>query len=148
VLGAMAVMVTLIGATSLVSGVLLSAAVTRAELTEDFGESLKFGALWDYFRRTWKDALLSSFVFGLLAVPLVLLGMMLCFVGMYFAIVLLQVAAMHLRWQIYEVYLARGGAPIPVKVHAPRVPAYPQHPQGYPQGYPQQPYGQQPPRPY
>ena len=49
------------------------------------------------------------------AIGIVLLGVLACYVGLYPAIAVLQIAAMHLRNQIYLDHLARGGEPIVLK---------------------------------
>jgi len=95
-----------------------NAAVTRVALTEDLAGSLKPKAVLSYARRTWTTVLFAYFVFSLLSTALGIAGMLACFVGCYPAIVLAQLASVHLRWQIYESQLARGGTLIPVKLRA------------------------------
>jgi len=95
--------------------ILMNAAATRAELTEDFGMSFKLGEIWSYASRTWSKVLVKMITFGFLGFGIVLLGMLACYIGIYPAVVVIQIASMHLRYQIYQHYLAEGGAPIPVK---------------------------------
>jgi hypothetical protein len=68
----------------------------------------------------------------------VLGGYCLCVVGVYAAAAVIVMARMHLRWQIYRHYLARGGEPIPVKPAQalpsetpPAAPYYPSAPGGW-----------------
>lgn len=139
---------------SLGIGVLMVGAMTRAELSEEVGYSLAFGAIFSYAGKVFWKALIANFVYGLLMGPVVMLGYLMCFVGLYPALVIVGVGSTNLRSQLYQVYLARGGEPIKVKAPV----ALPseqqaQGPAGQPQyaQYPQQPYqpqpGQVPPQP-
>src|SRR5579883_1941636 len=92
-----------------------TAVYTRAELVEEFRESMRMGKLWAYIRATWLTALGVNLLFGLLATGLVLVGFAACYVGIFVAALVMQLGSIHLRWQIYERYVARGGEPIPVK---------------------------------
>jgi hypothetical protein len=98
-----------------VFAILMNAAMTRAELLEDFGRTLSFGELMAYARSTAGKVMVKTFTFGFLSFGIVLLGMLACYIGMYPAIVVLQIASMHLRWQIYENYVANGGTPLELK---------------------------------
>jgi len=97
------------------TSIVMNAAQTRAELTEDFGQSLSLSELLAYARATWKDVVVKTITFGFVALGMVLLGLLACYFGLYPVIVILQIAAMHLRWQIYESHVAHHGALIPVK---------------------------------
>lgn len=125
----------LIGYFSLLTlmAVFVSAIMLRAELTEDFGKTFALGAVFRYAGKTWKRALGYGIVLGLIGFGLVLLGMVACFIGLYFVIPILTFANIHLRYQIYAAYLAEGGEPIPLK--EPQVPPS----EGGGAGYGQQP---------
>jgi hypothetical protein len=103
--------------------VLLAVAITvvllpltlRAGLTQDFGQAFSVVFMKDFIKRMWREMILvelfvfaSGFVLGLA-------GMLLCFVGVYPAAALSQLANQHLVLQLYELYLQRGGTPIPLK---------------------------------
>jgi hypothetical protein len=98
----------------LLYSVVLNAAQTRAELTESFGEALQLRALYDYLSTTWLQAILKGFLFSLVAFGIMLTGSLLC-VGMYPAAIVVNIAAMHLRWQVYRYHVERGGQPIAIK---------------------------------
>ncbi len=100
---------------SLVLSVFMNAAQTRAELTEDFGQALNLGKLWAYARATWTKVLLKNITFGFLAFGIMLLGLLLCYIGMYPAMAVIQIAGAHLRFQVYDNYVREGGEPIAVK---------------------------------
>lgn len=106
-------LVALVG--SLVVAVLLNAARTRAELTEDIGQALSFGEMMRYSRATWAVVVWKTIAFGFVSLGLFLCGGLLLCVGIYLAAVVIQLAACSLRFQIYRDYLRRGGAPIALK---------------------------------
>lgn len=97
-------------------GMMIQGATLRAELTEDFGQSLKFGAVWDYVKRTWTTQIIAGLAFAFFAWLMLFGGMLMCFVGIYAMVPVVQLAAMHLRFQTYQLYLSRGGEPIPTKM--------------------------------
>jgi Protein of unknown function (DUF4013) len=121
--------------------VLLNAALTRVELTEAIGPSLSPGAMYAYGRRIWAKYFVAMLGFSFLAWGLLLVGLLLCGIGLYAAAVAVGLGSLHLRWQLYEQQLAQGGESIPLKppVQLPSEarmghPPYPA--QGYPpQGY-------------
>lgn len=96
-------------------GVVVNAAQTRAELTEDLGQALSPGKVLSYSKATFVRVIVKNITFGFIALGIVLLGIVACYIGLYPAIAVLQIAAMHLRNQIYLDYLARGGEPIELK---------------------------------
>lgn len=99
----------------LLLGIVMNAAMTRAELTEDFGAALALGKIIDYAGKTWWRVLLSNFVYGLVATPLIFIGYALCFVGMYPALIVIVTGMTHLRHQQYASYLLEGGEPVAIK---------------------------------
>ena len=60
---------------------------------------------------------------GFLGWVTVSVGLMLCFVGVYPAVVIVRMAALHFRYQTYAVYLARGGEPVPIKPRTVPIPS-------------------------
>ncbi|MBI5531908.1 MAG: DUF4013 domain-containing protein [Deltaproteobacteria bacterium] len=95
--------------------ILMNAGLVRAELTEDLGKTLSFSALLAYIKRTWATTFVASFLYGLLASFVILLGLLCCYFGLFPASIIVATGMVHLRFQIYQKYLARGGDPIPVK---------------------------------
>jgi hypothetical protein len=69
----------------------------------------------DFLSRVWKELLLSL-LFLIVTAPLLMLAGLLAFcVGVYAAAVVLMFAQLHFHYQLYELYLQRGGTPIPLK---------------------------------
>ncbi|MCC6214117.1 MAG: DUF4013 domain-containing protein [Polyangiaceae bacterium] len=103
-------------------GPVYNAFQTRAELTGTFEGAFRFSDSMAYARATAWRVIVKNLVFGMVATGLVLCGMLACYVGLFPAIVVVQIAAMHLRWQLYDDHRARGGAEIPLQEPQP-VPA-------------------------
>ncbi len=93
----------------------VNAAMTRAELTEDFGRAMSFGPMFDYTRSTFTRFIWKTIVFSFIGFGILILGMLACYIGMYPAVYVLQVAGMHMRWQLYDDHVGRGGEPIELK---------------------------------
>jgi len=113
----------------------INAAQTRAELTEDFGQALSFGKIMSYSKATFGRVVLKNFVYMWVAIGIVFLGMLMCYLGLYPAAVVLQITSLHLRYQIYADYLARGGEPITLKEPQPLTSETRAQPQPGPVGY-------------
>ncbi|MFO1464487.1 MAG: DUF4013 domain-containing protein [bacterium] len=103
--------------------VIVSAALVRAELTEDIGKSLDLGKIWAFAKETWKDFLVAYIVFIPVAMIVMFAGMLVVFVGIYAAIILINISYVHLRWQVYERYLIRGGKAIPIQTKSGPLPS-------------------------
>jgi hypothetical protein len=104
---------------SLVLGVVLAPMYLRAGLSQDFASAFSLGFVRDFLGRTWKELILSQLFLMATSVPLVLLGMALFCVGLYPAAAVVGLAGHHLYYQLYELYLERGGDPIPLKEDGP-----------------------------
>jgi len=89
--------------------------VIRAGLAQDFGEAFRFDFVKSFIRKTWKEMILSMLFMMFSSMVVAMIGMLLCYFGMYPAMVLIMLAYAHIYYQLYQVYLARGGKPIPLK---------------------------------
>jgi hypothetical protein len=89
--------------------------IIRAAILEEFGPSFSWGWIKDFASRMWREVLLSALFLAVTCIPLLLIGYAMCFVGIYPAMALLTVAQWHLHFQIYRIYLSRGGAYVPPK---------------------------------
>ena len=95
------------------------AAVTRAELTEDFGAALAIRPLMAYLKSMWLSTLGALLLFSVVTGVGSLAGLLCCYVGVFPVAIIMGVATVHLRHQLYCKYLARGGEAIDVKAAAP-----------------------------
>jgi hypothetical protein len=87
----------------------------RAGLSQDFGQAFKFGWAMDYLKRNWLEIILFQLFFMVTGVPLMLAGALVFCIGAYAAGALLILAQAHMLLQLYNLHLARGGEPIPLK---------------------------------
>ncbi len=94
--------------------VFVNAVMTRALLSCDLGKTFEFGAIMDYAKQSWKSVLVVVLIFIPASMIFMILGMLALFIGMYPASIILNVAGVHFIAQIYQQYLSKGGAPIPV----------------------------------
>jgi hypothetical protein len=84
-------------------------------LSQDIGESFKFGWIKDFIGRVWKEQLLASLFLVVTGAVLGLVGIALCCIGVYPAMAIMMLAQAHLYFQLYKLYLARGGEPVKMK---------------------------------
>jgi len=94
----------------------------RAAILEEFGPSFSWPWIKDFATRMWREIVLSILFLMVTSIPLVLVGYAMCIVGVYPAIALFTIAQWHLHFQIYRIYLSRGGAYVPPKPIAQYVP--------------------------
>lgn len=86
----------------------------RAGLMRDFSKAFDMEFIKDFVQRMWWETILAMLFLIVSAWFLMILGLLACYVGMFPAIALIQFADAHLKWQLYELYLQRGGMPIPL----------------------------------
>jgi hypothetical protein len=61
----------------------------------------------------WKEILLSSLFLMVVSIVLSCIGLLALCIGVYFAAVPIYFCWIHLHKQLYQLYLTRGGEPIP-----------------------------------
>jgi hypothetical protein len=87
----------------------------RSGLIQDFKPAFSVDFAKDFINRVWLEMiLLELFLLGT-GIVLSMVGMLACGVGIYPAAALMAYAHYHLLYQVYELYLERGGMPIPLK---------------------------------
>ncbi len=105
---AVAVSLVFVFATATLGSVLLGSMITRSELTERLGPGLAMGDAWRDTRMIRKSTLGAYLAFLPIAGAILTLGLMICGIGVLPAWVVVQLAALHLRWQLYEEARRRG----------------------------------------
>jgi hypothetical protein len=86
----------------------------RSILVQDFVKSFDIPFVKRFVTMMWKEMLFSA-IFGWVAgMVLSMVGLLAFCVGVYAAIALAYFMWMHLYWQLYAMYLQRGGEPVPV----------------------------------
>lgn len=108
----------------------------RAEMTDDMNSGLAFGEVIAMTRLVFRELFVGTLVLSLFGGVLTILGMLACYVGMFPAMIVLQVTMTYFHAQVYSAYLAKGGQPL--RIASPDIEQ---------QGQPQAPIAQQqPPR--
>jgi hypothetical protein len=83
-------------------------------------QDLKPGKMWAFMREFFGLVLANMILCELFnvvaATVMMMVGLLMCFVGIYFTMTLVMFAQSHLVYQVYELYLERGGAAIPLKI--------------------------------
>jgi hypothetical protein len=98
---------------------LLLPMMIRAGLTQDFGQGFNMGWALAFLKKMWLEVLLSGLFLGMTGMLLYTLGLMALCVGAFAAMAVVMLAQTHFYYQLYAIFLARGGEPIPLK---PRMP--------------------------
>lgn len=91
----------------------------RATITQDFKSAFDFGFMREFLSRTWREQLASMiFMFGL-GLCLMIITVVTCYIGMFFAAPVVIFSWHHLQKQLYQAYLGHGGAAVPLseKLH-------------------------------
>ncbi|MFN4261527.1 MAG: DUF4013 domain-containing protein [Gemmataceae bacterium] len=101
----------------------VSIALIPMMIRAGFSQELAFGASWqfakDFLARVWKEMVLALLFVWATSLVVIFAGMLLCCIGIYPAAALIAYASHHLYYQLYELYLERGGTLIPYKEDAP-----------------------------
>jgi hypothetical protein len=88
----------------------------RAGLSQDLGSAFSMQFVRSFLELMWRETLLASLFLMVTAWVVMMAGMLMCCIGLYPATALVSMAQHHLYYQLYELYLDRGGIPIPLKV--------------------------------
>jgi hypothetical protein len=88
----------------------------RAGLARDFGQAFNFRWIKDFLAKVGVQALLFTLFLMVTGAILGIVGYAACFIGLFPVIFLLAGPVVgHAHYQLYRLYLARGGEPIPLK---------------------------------
>ncbi len=117
--------------------VILQPIILRSALTMDFAQAFQFEWIKDFLQRMWVEQLLGLLFLVLGSLVLTPLGLLACCVGIFAVKPILGMAGANLMFQLYSLYLSRGGTPIPIKLSGVDSRMVP--PGGLPPSYPPQP---------
>jgi hypothetical protein len=88
----------------------------RAGLAQDFGQAFNFRWIKDFLAKVGLQTLLFTLFLMVTGGILGIIGYAACFIGLFPVIFLLAGPVVaHAHYQLYRLYLARGGEPIPLK---------------------------------
>ncbi|MCI0358392.1 MAG: DUF4013 domain-containing protein [Planctomycetaceae bacterium] len=99
------------------ASILATPLIIRAGLSQDFAAAFDFGWAKDFMAKMWLETLLSMLFLFFSAFALALVT---CGAGWIVIAPMIPFVSSHFYYQLYSIYLSRGGKPVPLK---PRVPA-------------------------
>jgi hypothetical protein len=115
----------------IVTAFALVAMLLKSGLAQDLAAGFDYRWIIDFLKKVWVDMLVAGLFLGITSLVLEILGICAACVGLLFVFPLILMAYAHLLFQLYAVYLARGGIPVMVKpqaVYMPPPPNYPSQP--------------------
>jgi hypothetical protein len=95
--------------------VLVGPLTFRAGFANDFAAGFDFKWALDFVGRTWGQLILGFFMLLLISLVAQIAGALMCLVGLMITMPLAQLMITDLGAQLYDIYLTRGGAPVPIK---------------------------------
>jgi uncharacterized protein DUF4013 len=99
-----------------VASCLLTGMILRSGLAQDFAAGFQFSWIMDFIRKMWVEMLLAGLFLFASALVLEVIGLLALCVGLFFVLPLVLMAYAHLAYQLYAVYLSRGGTPVSIKL--------------------------------
>lgn len=90
--------------------------IIRATITQDFGASFNFAFVKRFVGLVWKEILLTGLFMCVVGPILAVAGLLMCYFGMFLTLPLMTFSWHHLQKQLYQLYLARGGEPVPMSL--------------------------------
>jgi hypothetical protein len=87
----------------------------RAGLSRDFGSAFSMTFFRDFLSRVGKEVFVAVLFLAVTGTLLMILGLLACYVGIFPAMGLLMFAQHHIDFQLYDLYLKRGGTPVESK---------------------------------
>ncbi|MEX2286328.1 MAG: DUF4013 domain-containing protein [Planctomycetaceae bacterium] len=115
-----ALLVIVLIALSVLAGIVSVPMSLRAGLAQDFAAGFDFEFIKSFVSRVGLELLLTWLFLIASGFILTIVGFLACFIGAFVSVALWMLAQGHLMYQLYELYLSRGGAPIPLKTDARR----------------------------
>ena len=91
----------------------------RAGLQQEFAPAFSPDYIKQFIKLTWQELLLSSLFLTATGFAVAFLGFAACCIGIYPAFAIMMFAQLHIEYQLYELYLQRGGSEIPLKTPEP-----------------------------
>ena len=89
-------------------------AYIRAEITGDLNQAMRFKDVMDMTKLMFKELFFGQIVMTFISFGLVLGGELMCFIGLFPAMVVLNLIMTFWHAELYRVYLEKGGEPLPI----------------------------------
>lgn len=88
----------------------------RSGLARDFSAGFDYRWVLDFLRKMWRELVLAGLFLAATGFVLEVLGLLALCIGILFVVPIMVLAGTHLTYQLYGVYLSRGGMPVTVVV--------------------------------
>lgn len=87
----------------------------RGGMTGDIGQAFNFNWALDFLKRCWLEMIVVWLVTALVSIPAAIISVLTCCIGIIPMIGLFALVNSWFSFQLYRVYLSKGGEPIPLK---------------------------------
>lgn len=87
----------------------------RVGLTQDLRQAINFRWVQAFLRLMWREMLLTALFLGLSFCILFAIGLVACLVGIYAAMIVYTLVSAHQQFQLYQIFLDRGGQACPLQ---------------------------------
>lgn len=95
-------------------GLVMACAVMRTQLSDDISTGFQVGPAARMAKAMWKEMLLGGIVLWFVSMGISLAGLLLCCVGIFFAVPLIMIISSNYNAHIYREYIARGGEAVKI----------------------------------
>jgi len=102
------------------AAMLLVTMVLRSGLAQDFASGFQVDWIKDFLSKMWREMLLAGLFMTATTLALEIVGLLALCIGLFFVIPLVLLAYAHILYQLYVVYLSRGGQPVLPKLAMPQ----------------------------
>ena len=92
----------------------------RVGLIQDFAKGFDFAWYRSFLGKMWVEMAVVTLLTMFLGVVYGFVGLLAACIGIYFAMAILMVTSMYLHFQLYLLFLARGGKPVELKEPTPK----------------------------
>jgi hypothetical protein len=96
------------------AGIAMVPLALRAGFLQDFRAAFAIDFVKDFVRKMWQETIIAWLFLIVTGSVLAFVGLLMCLVGIFPAMAVFGLAQMHLFYQLYELYLERGGMRIPL----------------------------------
>jgi hypothetical protein len=93
-------------------GILSLPIYVRAGITGEFAGAFSLKFYRGFMQRVGKEVVLANLFLAVVSPVITGVGLLMCYFGMFPAMALFQYAHHHLEYQLYQLYLERGGEPL------------------------------------
>ena len=99
---------------SIAVGLIQLPLMLRSGMTGDVGEAFQFNWAFDFLKRCWLEMILVTLLTMVISIPLAIFGVITCCIGFIPVAGYMALASSWFNFQLYRVYLSKGGTPVPL----------------------------------